>query len=170
VVAVFIALMVISTVLIGLAVTRLTATTKGGTASGSVEVTIRDYFFNPENITVPVNTTVSWTNNGSMAHTVTALSGAPVMFDSSTLNPGSVFTYRFTVLGTYPYFCKIHTFMRGNVTVVGSTPPSSVSIVDFAFNPQNITVKMGTTVKWTNNGASIHTVNTLTGAFLTFDS
>ena len=44
-----------------------------------------------------------------------------------------------------------------------STTPSnkgaaSVRIVDFAFNPTALTISAGTTVTWTNNGSSVHTV------------
>jgi len=44
-----------------------------------------------------------------------------------------------------------------------STTPSnkgaaSVRIVDFSFNPSTLTVSTGTTVTWTNNGPSVHTV------------
>ena len=42
---------------------------------------------------------------------------------------------------------------------------ASVSIVDFGFSPATITVNTGTTVTWTNTGASIHSVTSDTGAF-----
>jgi plastocyanin len=43
----------------------------------------------------------------------------------------------------------------------GGTPPGSpapVTIQDFSFSPANVTIKVGTTVKWTNNGPSAHDV------------
>jgi plastocyanin len=50
-----------------------------------------------------------------------------------------------------------------------STTPSgtsqSVKIIDFAFEPASLTVGVGTTVKWTNAGAAVHTVTSDTGAF-----
>jgi amicyanin len=39
-----------------------------------------------------------------------------------------------------------------------------VSIVDFAFNPSTITIQVGDTVTWTNNGAAPHTVTSTTPA------
>ncbi|MGH2557414.1 MAG: cupredoxin domain-containing protein [Thermomicrobiales bacterium] len=42
---------------------------------------------------------------------------------------------------------------------------ASVSIVDFAFEPGTITVEVGTTVTWTNNGAAPHTVTADDGSF-----
>ena len=42
----------------------------------------------------------------------------------------------------------------------GNMPSGSVVAViikDFSFSPAAVTVKVGTTVKWTNNGPSAHT-------------
>jgi plastocyanin len=42
-----------------------------------------------------------------------------------------------------------------------SNPPPSgtiaVTIQDFSFSPASLTIKAGTTVRWTNNGPSAHT-------------
>ena len=49
-----------------------------------------------------------------------------------------------------------------------STAPASASSVDlanFAFSPATITVKVGTTVTWTNKDGTAHTVTSDTGAF-----
>jgi amicyanin len=55
-----------------------------------------------------------------------------------------------------------------------SAPPSTASqpvaanavkILNFAFGPQTVTVKAGTTVHWTNSDAEAHTVTSDTGAF-----
>ena len=45
-------------------------------------------------------------------------------------------------------------------TAATNTPASnsSVSIENFAFSPSDITVKKGTTVTWTNNDSTVHTV------------
>jgi plastocyanin len=42
---------------------------------------------------------------------------------------------------------------------------ASVSIVDYAFSPATITIAAGSTVTWTNTGASIHSVTSDSGAF-----
>jgi len=50
------------------------------------------------------------------------------------------------------------------VTAATSTPPAplsgnvDVTIAGFAFSPESLTVKVGTTVKWTNQDAAGHTV------------
>jgi amicyanin len=43
---------------------------------------------------------------------------------------------------------------------------NSVTIRGFAFNPATLTVKVGTTVTWTNEDAAPHTVTSVTGSEL----
>ncbi|MDE1858484.1 MAG: cupredoxin domain-containing protein [Thaumarchaeota archaeon] len=73
--------------------------------------------FAPDNITlvIGVNNTVTWTNNDSSIHTVTANDGS---FSSGYLNPGGSFTYTFAKPGVYEYHCQIHPWMVGYVTVL----------------------------------------------------
>jgi plastocyanin len=47
----------------------------------------------------------------------------------------------------------------------GSTAPNEVLLKGFAFNPVSLTVKVGTTVTWTNEDDAIHTVTSDTGVF-----
>jgi plastocyanin len=46
-----------------------------------------------------------------------------------------------------------------------NVPPNTVVIQNFAFSPNNLTVKAGTTVTWINNDSTAHTVVSDTGAF-----
>jgi plastocyanin len=77
--------------------------------------------FLPANITlvIGVNNTVTWTNNDAAPHTVTATSvpSGAAKFSSGNLNGGAVFTYTFTMPGTYSYDCTYHYWMRGTITV-----------------------------------------------------
>jgi plastocyanin len=77
-------------------------------------VSIRDFFFSPARISVPPGTKVTWVNQGTTAHTVTADDGS---FDSGTLPPGQSFSHTFRSRGTVPYHCELHPVMRGSVTV-----------------------------------------------------
>ena len=70
--------------------------------------------YKPNPITVPVGTTVSWTNSDAIAHTVTSDGG---VFNSNSLGPGGTFTYMFSAAGTFPYHCAIHPGMVGSVVV-----------------------------------------------------
>jgi plastocyanin len=78
-----------------------------------------DECFIPSSITVSVGTTVTWTNDDSAAHTVTSGQDATFdgIFDSSLFMAGRTFSYTFEDAGTYPYFCFVHPWMKGTVTV-----------------------------------------------------
>ncbi len=65
---------------------------------------------------VSVGDTVTWTNDDTMAHTVTAADGS---FDSGFLMPGESWSYTFTEAGASNYFCTPHPWMRGSVVVTG---------------------------------------------------
>lgn len=54
-----------------------------------------------------------------------------------------------------------------NPTSTGSVPvaAASVSIVNFAFSPSEVHVKVGGTVTWTNKDTSPHTATDLAGSF-----
>ena len=82
-------------------------------------VAISNFLFQPSGVPIAVNDIVQWTNNDSTPHTVT--SGMPLnadgKFDSGNLAPGATVCVQFLSAGTYKYFCNIHTFMTGSVTV-----------------------------------------------------
>jgi plastocyanin len=81
-------------------------------------VAVGNDFFNPANLTVPVNTTVTWVwNSGGVAHNV-------LFTDTQTSGNRTSGEYprTFTAAGTYPYICSIHgQAMSGVVTVTGSS-------------------------------------------------
>jgi plastocyanin len=70
--------------------------------------------FRPDVITlvIGVNNTVTWTNNDSVAHTVTSTS-APSggSFNSGNMHAGVTCTHSFTVPGNYQYGCLYHNWM-----------------------------------------------------------
>jgi len=81
---------------------------------GDNEVFIVDMSFSPSTLTVPVNTTVKWTNKDAVVHTVTSTTG---MFDSGSLGNGAIYTFTFSTAGSYSYYCTIHPNMVGTVVV-----------------------------------------------------
>jgi len=89
----------------------------GGGGTGGTSISISGFAYVPANITVSVGTTVTWTNNDPVDHTVTTDPGAPVAFDSGTISTGSHFSHTFSVAGTYHVHCTIHTFIHGVVIV-----------------------------------------------------
>ncbi len=94
-----------------------TVTIPAGSASPGCETT--NECFIPSSITVTVGSTVMWANDDSAAHTVT--SGidmtADGTFDSSLLPAGKTFEFTFESSGEYPYYCMVHPWMTGKVTV-----------------------------------------------------
>jgi plastocyanin len=115
-----------------------------------VSVSIVDFAFTPKTITVPVGTTVRWTNNGNAPHTVTSTS-SPKAFDSGTLNSGDTFQHTFTTAGQFPYRCNIHPSMTGMVIVV---EPQEVALIHSLAQsktfPEVITVSKGIKVRLFN--------------------
>jgi len=79
-----------------------------------VEVKIDNFSFSPATITIPVGTTVRWTNRDDIPHTVV---NDKETFKSKTLDTDEQFSYTFTKPGTYEYFCSIHPKMTGKVLV-----------------------------------------------------
>ena len=72
--------------------------------------------YEPAALDVLVGTTVTWKNDDSTNHTVTADEDA---FSSGYVPPGGSFTFTFATQGHYAFHCTIHRFMRGTVDVFG---------------------------------------------------
>lgn len=82
--------------------------------AGSNASIAKSYAPDPATVVIGVNNTVTWVNNDSSPHTVTANDGS---FNSGNVAPGGVFTYTFTTPGTYEYHCIYHPWMIGTITV-----------------------------------------------------
>ena len=78
-----------------------------------------DMKFNPEDLTINVEDTVTWTNNDGMGHTATSTDG-PASFDSENIAAGATWSFTFTEAGTYNYKCDYHSSMTASITVVES--------------------------------------------------
>ena len=79
-----------------------------------------DICYSDSNLTVPAGTTVSWSNDDTVAHTVTSGNldvGITDLFDSSLFPPDAVFEFTFDEPGTYDYFCVVHPWMLGTINV-----------------------------------------------------
>ena len=88
--------------------------------------------YQPDEAKVDVGGEVTWSNTDTAAHTATSgdpTSGGPDgKFDSSLILAGKTFPYKFTDAGTYTYFCIVHRWMTGAVTVeaaAGQAPAPS---------------------------------------------
>jgi plastocyanin len=79
------------------------------------KVVIKNFSFNPANITIKRGTKVRWINRDSTAHTATA--NKKRSFDSGRLSPGQRYTHTFKRAGKQRYHCEIHPDMMGSVVV-----------------------------------------------------
>ena len=79
-------------------------------------VDVVDNKFKPATIRVKNGTTVTWSFKGKVPHTVTALPGTGVEFDSGA-KPNGTFDFTFDKAGTFDYYCIIHHVMTGTVYV-----------------------------------------------------
>ena len=74
----------------------------------------RSYRFAPEDITVQVGTTVTWSNNDNFTHSVQLLDGG----EAQTMKPGESVTHTFATSGLFRYTCSLHPKdMNGSVLV-----------------------------------------------------
>ena len=71
--------------------------------------------YDPAEVTVTLGSTITWTNMGAVAHTVTADDGTS--FDSDSLDPQATFIFTPASVGTFTYRCSFHPWMTGTITV-----------------------------------------------------
>jgi plastocyanin len=82
--------------------------------SDETHVSIHNFMFTPDVMTVPAGTTVVWQNDDTSPHTVSSLDGT---FHSSALDTKDKFSFTFDKTGTFEYFCRLHPRMKGKVVV-----------------------------------------------------
>ena len=70
----------------------------------SARIIVKNFGFDPAEITVPAGTEVEWTDQGGR-HSVQADDGS---FQSEILTAGGTFKHRFDRPGVYRYFCEFH--------------------------------------------------------------
>ena len=82
---------------------QLTATPEPATAF--VDVTMEDFEFISNNVTVKVGTTVTWRNVGNAPHSARSDDG---QFDTGIYGNGEARSVVFDEPGTYQYYCELH--------------------------------------------------------------
>jgi plastocyanin len=76
--------------------------------------------YTPADITINAGDIVEWINIDTAAHTVTGGSpadGPSGVFDSSLVMANANYAFTFDDAGSYDYFCMVHPWMVGSVTV-----------------------------------------------------
>lgn len=80
-------------------------------------VKIGNFTFGPQEMKVKAGTTVTWTNEDDIPHTVVS----PNNFRSKAIDSDEKFSFTFTTPGTYKYFCSLHPHMTGTIVVEAAT-------------------------------------------------
>jgi plastocyanin len=86
----------------------------GAAAEDGMAVKIDNFTFGPQRLTVPVGTTITWTNQDDIPHTVVS---STMAFRSKALDTDDKFSFTFTTPGTYDYFCSLHPKMTATIVV-----------------------------------------------------
>lgn len=83
-------------------------------SEASAAVTIDNFTFTPQILTVKVGTTITWTNHDDIPHAVMSENAD---FHSKALDTDDSFSYTAAKPGTYSYFCSLHPKMTAKVVV-----------------------------------------------------
>ena len=78
------------------------------------DVGVDNFSFAPTTVSVPVGTTITWTNHDDVPHQVVSIEHK---FKSPVLDTDGKFSYQFETPGAYKYFCSLHPRMTGQIVV-----------------------------------------------------
>jgi len=91
-----------------------TVAAQDATKKDANEITIDNFTFTPKELTVAVGTTVKWLNHDDIPHTIVE---KKTTFRSKALDTDDSYSFTFTSVGTFDYFCGLHPHMVGQVIV-----------------------------------------------------
>jgi plastocyanin len=94
-----------------------TSSSSSSGGGGGVQIKMQNIQFAPNAATVKVGQKVTWVNDDSTDHNVTANSGAS--FKSKDFGKGGTFSFTPDKAGTIKYVCTIHPGMTATLTVTG---------------------------------------------------
>ena len=77
-------------------------------------VTIDNFTFKPDVITVPIGTRIVWENDDDIPHSIVETQGK---FHSPALDTQDKYGFTFATAGSFEYFCGLHPHMKGKVVV-----------------------------------------------------
>ena len=104
----------VSIVFLSCSKAKTSTTTAGASNNNPNSISISGMAF-PATTTVKVGSTVTWTNNDQMAHTVTSDDG--VTFSSGSIDLGKSFSYKANTAGSFAYHCNFHSNMKATLVV-----------------------------------------------------
>jgi len=88
---------------------------RADTAASASAVSIDNFTFGPQTLTVKAGTTITWTNKDDIPHGIASANNG--FAKSRALDTDDSYSFTFTTPGTYQYFCYIHPHMTGTVVV-----------------------------------------------------
>lgn|SRR3989344_2129478 len=75
-------------------------------------ITIKDFSFSPDTLTVKQGAKLTWLNQDSVTHNIKSDT-----FNSPDLNQGEKFELTFNTNGSFDYICGLHPSMKGKIIV-----------------------------------------------------
>jgi len=101
---------------------------EAGREGDTVTILMEGLKFTPSEVTIEPGVTVRWINKDQTSHTATAQGWQqdveqPLLWNSMPMNPGDSFERTFDTEGIFDYFCMVHPYMTGKVTVVEEGGP-----------------------------------------------
>jgi plastocyanin len=97
--------------------TSSSSASSSSSSGGGVTIKMQNIAFSPKDVTVKVGQKVTWVNEDTVAHNVTANSGASIK--SKDFGKGGTFSFTPQKAGTIKYVCTIHPGMTATLTVTG---------------------------------------------------
>src|ERR1700758_1315636 len=83
--------------------------------AADLAVSIHNFTFAPQTLTVKAGSTVTWNNKDDTVHGIASDNNA--LPKSKALDTDDIYAFTFTTPGTYKYFCYVHPYMKGTIVV-----------------------------------------------------
>lgn len=80
-----------------------------------VRVKIDNFSFGPETLTIKPGDKVTWENGDDIPHNI--VSSDKTTFRSKVMDTEESFSFTFTTVGSFEYFCALHPHMKGMIVV-----------------------------------------------------
>ncbi len=121
----------------------------------SFVINIRRGQFEPRNLTIARGSKVTWANRDPLPRQV-------ILSETNTpiLRPGQIYTHLFEDEGTFGFHEAGSPAVWGRIIVLEPTQNHArlIKITPYAYEPQNVTINVGETIRWRNTDVNSRTV------------
>ncbi|NUO02118.1 MAG: lamin tail domain-containing protein [Saprospiraceae bacterium] len=130
-----------------------------GLAGAQHQVSVLNFNFSPQNLTIQVGESVTWSNSSGVHNvngTQTTFPNNPESFFSGNASFGWTYSHTFNIPGTYNYRCDPHAGLNmvGTITVVGAPPTNDIVITEIMYNSPESGVDTLEYIELHNKGAN----------------